>query len=286
MRRRVAITGATGRLGTELVGAFSRSGAEVLALAHENFDLTKSRNLDELRRWRPQVVVNAAAWTDVDGCARQPERAMEINGRAAGAVAAAARDVHALVIQVSTNEVFDGEQTAPYLESDAPHPPNAYGLSKLAGEAEVARAAPDHVIVRTAWLFGGRKADFVAKILEAAAHAQQSGRALPVVADEWGNPTPVGWLASAIVGLSEQRVRGVVHLAGQPAVTRLGWAGLILRGSSTPLLPVSADEYERDSTPPLRAVLGSQYRWPGLPDADWIAASRLTVDRLRPAPRA
>ena len=114
--RRVAITGAGGQLGAELVRAFTAAGDEVLALARPDFDITRPADLERLTTWRPEVVVNSAAWTDVDGCARDPERAIRINGEAAGAVAAAAAAAGALIVQISTNEVFDGTLDRPYTE--------------------------------------------------------------------------------------------------------------------------------------------------------------------------
>ena len=153
MARRVAIVGAAGQLGSELVRAFADAGDEVLALARPDFDLTDASHLPRLAAWRPDVVVNSAAWTDVDGCARDPDRAMRINGDAAGALAAAAADAGATVVQVSTNEVFDGSLDRPYTETDQPNPINPYGASKLAGELLVAGANPRHLIVRTSWLF-------------------------------------------------------------------------------------------------------------------------------------
>ncbi len=188
-RRRTAITGAVGQLGTELVRAFAAAGDEVLALARPEFDITRPADLKRLTAWRPDVVVNSAAWTDVDGCARDPERAMRINGEAAGAVAAAGAAAGALSVQISTNEVFDGELDRPYAEDDEPSPINPYGASKLAGERAVATANPRHLIVRTAWLFGPRGTNFVTKILAAAERARAAGEPLRVVDDEWGNPT-------------------------------------------------------------------------------------------------
>ena len=155
--RRVAITGAGGQLGAELVRAFAAASDEVLALARPDFDITRRGDLERLTAWRPDVVVNSAAWTDVDACARDPERAMGINGEAAGAVARAAAAAGAVIMQISTNEVFDGTLERPYTEADEPNPINPYGASKLAGERAVAGAALRHLVVRSAWLYGDRK---------------------------------------------------------------------------------------------------------------------------------
>lgn len=259
--RRVAITGAGGRLGAELVRAFKAVGDDVLGLARPDFDITRPADLQRLTGWRPKVVVNAAAWTDVDGCALDPARAMRINGEAAGAVAAAAAAASALIVQISTNEVFDGTLDRPYAEEDEPNPINPYGASKLAGERAAAAANPWHLIVRTAWLFGPQRSDFVTKILAAAERARTAGEPVRVVDDEWGNPTWTPWLADAISALaSDPRSgeAGVWHLAGEPPISRRGWAAHILKNVDVAILPITLAEYPRPSQPPRRAILDTQ----------------------------
>jgi len=275
---RVAITGAAGQLGRELVAAFSADGAEVLALVRPDFDLTRTTDLDRLSGWRPHVVVNAAAWTDADGCARDPEGASAINGEAAGAVARAAQRVGALTVQVSTNEVFDGELDRPYTEDDATNPINPYGVAKLLGERLVAQASRRHLIVRTAWIFT-RDSGFPTRIRAAADRVAAEGTPLRVVADEWGNPTPADWLATAITRLvALERAggvsSGVYHVAGQPSTTRLGWATSVLAGHAVSIEPMALAEYRRDSRVPSRAVLAtSRVAGLGIEPGDWSAAS-------------
>ena len=259
--RRVAITGAAGQLGAELVRAFTAAGDEVLELARPEFDITRPADLGRLTTWRPDVVVNSAAWTDVDGCARDPERAMRVNGEAAGAVAAAAAAAGALIVQISTNEVFDGRLGRPYAEEDEPNPINPYGASKLAGERAVASANPRHLIARTAWLFGPRGSNFVTKILAAADRAHAAEEPLRVVDDEWGNPTWTPWLADTIATLISDPARrdaSVWHLAGEPPTSRRGWATHLLRDVDVEILPITLAEYSRPSRPPERAILDTR----------------------------
>ena len=282
MPRRVAITGAAGQLGRELVRSFGNVGDDVLALSRPAFDLTDVADLERITAWRPDVVVNAAAWTDVDACARDPERAMLINGSAAGAVARAAAHAGALVVQISTNEVFDGTLDRAYVEDDLANPINPYGASKLAGERAVAAADAQHLVVRTAWLYGAGERNFPGKILGVAERMVAEGRPLRVVADEWGNPTDVRWLSLAVRNLVSLTIAGsagfgIHHLAGEPATTRLDWAREILRDSPVVLEPMRLEDYSRDSTVPLRAILDvSGAAGLGIDPLDW---------RLRPGGR-
>lgn len=263
--RRVAVTGAAGRLGRELVAELRRAGDSVLALARPEFDITRADDLARLARWNPDIVINAAAWTDVDGCARDSERARQINGIAAGAVAEAAARAGAMIVQISTNEVFDGQRESPYVEDDQASPVNPYGASKLLGEELVARANPRHLIVRTAWLFGPTGSSFATKILRAAEQASSAGAPLRVVADEWGNPTWVPSLTAGLVGaLGNPALAGcgILHLAGTPAVSRFGWAQALMdaAGLAVTLDPVRSATFARPSRPPLRAVLATAYQ--------------------------
>lgn len=269
---RVAITGAAGQLGRQLVAAYGAAGHEVLALSHADLDITDPVHRARLTSWSPEVIVNAAAWTDVDGCARDPSRAMLVNGKAAGAVGEIAAACDALIVQVSSNEVFDGTLDRAYREDDAPNPANAYGASKLAGERAVARS-PRHLIVRTAWLFGPGGTNFVTKILAAAERAAQTGDALRIVDDEWGNPTWTPDLAAAIVSLSiRPDPPAIVHAAGDPPTSRLGWATVALEAARVVVrvAPASLADFERASTPPARAILRPS---DGLPVMDWRPAT-------------
>jgi dTDP-4-dehydrorhamnose reductase len=275
---RVAITGASGQLGRRLVETFRSRGSDVLELSRPEFRLESADSLEPLARWNPEVVIHAAAWTDVDGCAREPDLAAELNGRAAGRVAQEAARLGALMVQISTNEVFDGARKEAYRESDAPNPINPYGASKLLGEELVqAASGPDCLIIRTAWLFGPGGRNFVTKILAAADDASKTGRELRVVNDEWGNPTPTVWLAGAIhevvaAALSDPKMTGIWHLAGTPATTRAGWASAILRGMAVEIVEVPGSAFQRASAVPPRAVLETARTALAVP-GDWIAAT-------------
>ncbi|PZR62256.1 MAG: hypothetical protein DLM71_07015 [Chloroflexi bacterium] len=278
---RVVVVGAGGQLGSALVERWRGRGDEVLALGRAELDLDAGDGADgaaglpAIVAFRPAVVVNAAAWTDVDGCARDPQRAMRVNGIGAGLVAGSASQAGAVTVQISTNEVFDGSAHRPYREDDEPSPINPYGRSKLAGEEAVRAANPRSLVVRTAWLFGGDRPSFATKIRAAAERSVESGRPLRVVADEIGNPTPVRELARAIVELVDRLAGnpaeapaatpgtaglpdapGIYHLAGEPAVSRLEWARQLLGNMpGLRLEPISLADYPRPAPVPPRAVL-------------------------------
>jgi dTDP-4-dehydrorhamnose reductase len=285
------VTGAAGQLGRQLVKVFEAGGDEVLPLSRPLLDLDDPRAaVNELTRVRPEVVVHAAAWTDVDGCARDPEAAMRRNGSAAGSLSTAAAAWGALFVQISTNEVFDGKRAHPYEEDVPPAPINPYGASKLAGELAVQAATPHHLIVRTAWLFGPGGTNFVTKMIAAAHGVAASGDPLRVVEDEWGNPTWAPSLATAIVdaiGRAPQTGIHILHLAGSPATSRYEWAEAIvsaLAEPSPPLARIRSADYPRASQVPNCAVLsGKRARSLGIGPLEWREA---TADYVRSQSRA
>jgi dTDP-4-dehydrorhamnose reductase len=293
---RVAVTGARGRLGRALVAALEEAPfvgpSGPLAWGRESFDLDAPDGVDALLdRDRPEVVVHAAAWTDVDGCARDPELAMARNATATGALAeACAARGHDLIV-VSTNEVFDGRRTdgRGYAPSDHTDPPNAYGASKLAGEqAALAAYRPDGRtrgggagtagalgIVRTAWLFGPPGNDFPAKILAAAERAVAAAQPLRLVADEIGSPTYAVDLAEAIAELiGAAAIGGIHHIVNAGVVSRAGWARELLRQASVDVAmeDVPASTWPRASVPPAWAVLAPTPLPGGEPMRPWQQA--------------
>ncbi len=284
---RVAVTGAAGRLGQALVAALADAPftgpAGPLAWDRGTFDLDAPAGIGaHLDRHRPEVVVHAAAWTDVDGCALDPDLAMRRNAVATGvlAEACAARDTDLLVI--STNEVFDGTRTdgQPYRLSDAPRPGNPYGRSKAEGErlATEAFAAGTHAalgIARTAWLFGAPGRDFPSRIIDAAQRAQAAVEPLRAVADEWGTPTYTFDVAEAIVELlAEDAIAGIHHLVNGQVASRADWARDVLARAhlAVDVLDVPADTWPRPSAAPRWAVLEPTPLPAGEPLRPWPAA--------------
>ncbi|MDQ2965889.1 MAG: NAD(P)-dependent oxidoreductase [Chloroflexota bacterium] len=281
------MTGASGRLGRALLTAladapFTGLGGPI-AWRRSDFDLDRPAELLELlRRDRPEAVVHAAAWTDVDGCARDPELARSRNAGATGELARLTAAAGIDLVFVSTNEVFDGRRTdgRGYRPGDNPAPINAYGASKLEGEqlalAGYERAAGGALgIVRTAWLYGPPGKDFPTKILAAADVARSAGEPLKVVGDEHGSPTYAHDLAEAIVDLlASGDVSGVHHVVNSGVASRAAWARELFRqaGVDVAIEEVPASTWKRASTPPAWSVLEPAPSTGGEPLRPWQEA--------------
>lgn len=253
--KRILITGAGGRLGGQLIKLLTNTSHSVLPFNHQSLDISDwSAVRHTLATAHPDLVINAAAYTDVDGCARDPQLAYRINGLGPGNLAAAAYEVRAMIVQISTNEVFDGAGTHAYYENDIPNPINPYGASKWAGEQAVMRANPNHQIVRTSWLFAHGGRNFIQSILNAAA----AGRPLRVVTDEIANPTYNDDLSGALLELAATGRPGAYHLVNAGAVSRYEFARFVLDNAGykdTAIQPITRADWPRDSMPPANAGL-------------------------------
>ncbi len=251
---RVLVTGAAGMLGTELVPLFRRE-FDVTAADVAEFDMRDAAATDAfVAEARPAVVINCAAYTDVDGAESDPEAAFDVNAGGAGNVAAAAERVGARVVQVSTDYVFDGRGDTPYAETDEPRPLGVYGRSKLAGERKVAEACSDALIVRTAGLYGHAGPNFIEKMLSLAS----SGRILRVVDDQVGAPTNVRDLAGAILELIAVEATGVVNATNAGSCSWFEFAREILDVAGhqdIPVEPVTSEEFPRPAPRPGYSVL-------------------------------
>jgi dTDP-4-dehydrorhamnose reductase len=211
---KVLVTGAGGMLGGDVVLAAGNAGHDVIGFGHTELDVGDAGAVSaKLDLERPDVVINCAAWTDVDGAEEAEEAAMAVNGKAAGHLAAAAAAVGASVVYVSSDYVFDGAKGAPYVESDQPAPLSAYGRTKLAGEEATAAANKRHFVVRSSWLFGIGGSNFVETMLRLAG---DHGEVL-VVRDQVGSPTYTWHLAYGIVRLIEGVEFGIHHMAAEGA---------------------------------------------------------------------
>jgi len=255
---RLLVTGAAGMLGTDVAAAAGRAGHEVLALARADLDVLDAPAVRRaLADARPDAVVHCAAYTNVDGAEADEAAATVLNGGAAGHVAGAAHAVGAFTVHVSSDYVFDGSASEPYVESSPTAPLGAYGRSKLAGEHAVAAAAPGaHAIVRTAWLFGAHGPNFVATMLRLAGERD----ALSVVDDQVGCPTFTGHLAPALVRLAEARAAGIHHVAGGGACSwyDLAAATFAARGVEVELARGRTADLGRPAPRPAYSVLRTE----------------------------
>jgi dTDP-4-dehydrorhamnose reductase len=319
---RVAVTGAGGRLGTALIKALGASPfvEEILAWDLPEHNLDDPGSAERLvSLHRPDAVVHTAAWTDVDGCAREPAVALRRNGTAVGEMAAACVEAGSALVMVSTNEVFDGLRTdgRPYEPTDQTNPPNPYGIAKLAGEhaaraaygasgewfmsAALASGPTDSAatalaIVRTAWLFGQPGVDFPQKIVAAAEKALAAGQTLSLVSDEVGCPTYAPDLAAAIVSLIGEWHRpggrglgGIHHVVNGGQASRAEWARyvLALAGIDIDTADVPLNTWPRPSTPPTWGVL-EPTPLPGGPLRPWqdaVSQHMALINRRQEASR-
>jgi dTDP-4-dehydrorhamnose reductase len=249
---RVLITGAHGQLGRELVDVFAAD--DVIGCGHDVLDVAdRDQVLQVVGHVRPDVIVHAAAWTDVDGCETDPERALRVNALGTRHVAGAARMVDARVCYVSTDYVFDGTANRAYTEWDQPNPLSSYGRSKLGGEREL---APEDTIVRTSWVCGKHGKNFVRTVLDRA----NRGLELKVVKDQHGCFTLADDLAATIRRLVVGRLAGIFHVTNQGPTTwyRLACDALIAAGLElTPVQPIATAELRppRPAPRPMFSVL-------------------------------
>ena len=220
---KLLITGASGQLGTDLVLSAQKSGHEVIATNHASLDITdKSLVGRVVGEAKVDAIIHAAAWTAVDACESDPQKAMAVNRDGTANIVAAARESGARVIYISTDYVFDGTKPTPYIESDLPNPQSVYGASKLAGEQHL--DISQDAIVRISWVCGEHGANMVKTILRLAA----SNPTLTFVDDQIGSPTFTSDAAPAIVDLSVSASAGIWHLTNQGSTSWFGFARDVL----------------------------------------------------------
>lgn len=252
----ILLTGASGQIGSELVGRLRGMGT-LTAPLREQMDLSDPDQIRHtIRATRPELIINAAAYTDVEGAESAPALAMQINGEAPAVIAREARRLGAALVHYSTDYVFDGTRDSPYRESDLPHPLNAYGRSKLAGEHAIARHCDTFWILRCSWVYSAQGKNF----LKTMWRLLQERDALRVVADQTGAPT---W-ARAIAGVTadmlvvspdhllSDKVRattGIYHLAASGTTSRHGMATTILRRMQAAGLPTRVKEETLSAVP-------------------------------------
>lgn len=250
---RILITGAGGQLGSELQQVLAKE--DLLAWDHPEFDLLSADVEDRVRLASPDVVIHAAAYTDVDGAEGDQARAMAVNAKGTERVARGAAAAKARLIYLSTDYVFDGEKPSPYVESDQPRPLSMYGRSKLEGERHALACCENTLVVRTSWLYGATGKNFVKTIARLAAEKPE----LRVVSDQRGSPTYAWDLALALKKILSVDVRGIAHATGSGACSWHEFASAIVKsiGLSTPVVPITTTEAGRLAPRPKNSVLAN-----------------------------
>ena len=220
---KLLITGAAGQLGTDLVLSAQKSGHQVIATIHADLDITDKSQVDRVvGEAKADAIIHAAAWTAVDACESDPQRAMSVNRDGTANIVSAARKSGSRVIYISTDYVFDGTKPTPYIESDLPNPQSVYGASKLAGEQQLDLTTDQ--IVRISWVCGQHGANMVKTILRLAA----TNPTLTFVDDQIGSPTFTSDAAPMIIEIATAGLAGIWHVTNQGSTSWFGFARDVL----------------------------------------------------------
>ena len=260
---KILITGSSGMLGTDLVNllksreASLENNPEVIEASHEALDITlEDRVSDFISTHTPDIIVNCAAFTNVDKCETERESAFNVNALGPKYIAAAAKECGSRVIQISTDFVFDGNGNRPYTEENQTNPLSEYGRTKLEGERNIQSYCDSYLIVRTSWLFGHNGVNFAAKMLELA----EQHKELSIVTDETGSPTYTPDLAEALWILIKQKCEGIINVSNDGSCSRYEWAKYIFEtmGFKIKMNQIKSSEYKRPANVPLNSTLNCQ----------------------------
>ena len=274
-------------LGRDLMGVLLSSlpNDEVIGWDIEEIDIQKEEDtVFKIEKLRPDIMVHIAAYTDVDGCELNEEKAFAVNAEGTKHLALTASRCQAKMVYLSTDYVFDGNKREPYLESDSPHPLNVYGRSKWKGEQYVQELVKDPLIVRTQWLFGRYGKNFVTSILRQAGEK----RVLSIVNDQIGSPTYTVDLAKAISALIQFDASGIFHVANSDLCTWYTFGQAILKLSGMDkvrVIPISSKELGRPAIRPSYSVLNCQKlkKKTGLTLRSWSEALKEYLSTYRPS---
>jgi len=289
---RVVVTGREGQVASALAER-ARDDIEIVRLGRSELDLAGPPDaiVSAIGQARPELVVSAAAYTQVDKAETEPDLAFATNERGAGAVARAARELGVPIVHLSTDYVFDGLKSAPYVEADSTRPTGVYGASKLAGEHAVLEENADSVVLRTAWVYSPFGSNFVKTMLRLAADRDE----VAVVADQRGNPTNALDIADGIIAVArnlatsdDPELRGVFHMAGSgdaswAELAEATFAASAARGGpSAAVRRIDAAEYPTAARRPENSRLdcGKLARVHGITLPDWHNALERVVSRL------
>ena len=251
--RRALVTGGDGQLGAD-VACVLASEFQVVSTDLPDFNITNlDSTIQSVRHIQPEVIVHCAALTDVDGCEDKPDLAYLVNGGGARNLAIAAHKIHARLVHISTNYIFDGSKDGPYREHDCPNPQTVYGLSKWMGEKFVTQQTHAHFVLRIAWLYGRMGNNFVKTMLRLA-HTEDE---LQVVNDQFSTPTWTADVARQIMRLLETEAYGTYHSTSQGSCSRFEFATAVLMeaGVDVPIVPMNSAKFPRSAPRPKNSVL-------------------------------
>jgi len=256
-KRKVLLFGGTGLLGSALKAELEGAGYDIIAPLHQKLDiLNYSLVLKCVRDFDREVIINCAGYNEVDDCEKNKELAFKANAEGPFNLAKVAKEARIMLFHISTDYVFSGEKKEEYLEDDPPAPLNFYGKSKLDGEILIQKNADDFCIIRTSWLFGPGRKNFITKILK---KWREGTGELKVVSDEFGRPTYTLDFARVIRLSLESELRGIYHFSNYGIVSWFEFAKEIFEiiGEGPKLLPISADEYGLPARRPKNSALNT-----------------------------
>lgn len=291
---RIVVIGRSGQVATELRHQPLPDGWDLIGLGRDRLDLAQPENFKAvLAEHKPDILINAAAYTAVDQAEIEEDLATLVNGTAPGRLAKAAADFGIPFLHISTDYVFDGTSPRPWSEDSAPNPLNAYGRSKLAGERAVCDSAARAVIVRTSWVFSPFGSNFVKAMVRLAEIRQD----IPVVADQHGGPTSADSIARALIGIArsldeggDRGQWGIFHFSGRPATTWFDFAEAIFDNAvwiknRPKVTAISTEQYNPPAKRPLNSVLDCSRlaRVFEIKQPDWHDGLKRTLAALAPA---
>lgn len=255
---KILITGSNGMLGHDLIETL-KNNHDLILTTSKNLDITdKEKVIEFICDVKPELVINSAAYTNVDGCEENPELAFSVNGEGVRNLALACREVDCPLVHISTDYIFNGENTRPWVEDDEIGPISIYGKSKLKGEEAILEILDKYYIIRTAWLYGLNGGNFPKTMLELAKNHSE----ITVVYDEVGTPTYTPDLACAISKLIETDYYGIYHITNSGNCSWCEFARFIFKtaGVDVKVVPVTAAEFARPAPRPHYSVLQNK-KW-------------------------
>jgi dTDP-4-dehydrorhamnose reductase len=276
------IFGSKGQLGRELAKNLMERNFEVVGFSHEEIDITDYRKVEEvLKDFKPDVIINATAYNNVDKAEEEPEKAFEVNAYAVRNLAELANKYSSILVHFSTDYVFDGKKGAPYTTLDLPNPINTYGKSKLQGEIFVQEIAKRYFIIRVSWVFGFGKTNFPLKLIDMA----EKQKLIKVATDQTNSPTYTIDAAKGITELILKGKFGLYHLTNSGYCSRYEWAEEILKdwGWEGELLPAKTEDFPSPAKRPLFTALDSSkfVEETGFIMPDWRDAVKRFIKKLR-----